>query len=965
MSTPAGHPFRLALRPRLDAVAAARAWLLPGGDPAAWLAEVSTWNDPAGLRLFVLPTSIRDRTPSAVLVVPRDADAARPSAWAQPYTLRGGRLFLPCDARLFPEVGDDELVRALVSEVAVIHPAIGLCGFASVEALAVADLLAPPARSARRPEAAVEAWDEARTGEADPPRLERVRVERPPTVEGIIASGRDDIGDGSPSDLGEEDDPPPADGDRDPGAVGRAGRFLGRQLAKGVRWATKPASGDRAGAGGGVGGEGVGEGVGEAAGGSSWVDRLHAWADRKVRSLSDAIENARERELERLLHLLETDPDRGLRYALPIGGDRERGTAPRGIADPGWRLGSRMVDYDPSRVGGGGAVDPWDVGWEVRQKLHQRYREAANRELAIGRHRRAAYIFAQLLGDYAAAAAALEEGRFYREAAELHRRKLGQPLEAARCLERGGLLDEAAELYAEQEEWEKAGDLRARLGRKKEAIQAWRCAVEAHRSAEDPLAAARILEEKVRAPEEALGILAVAWPWDTQAARCLEERIDLLGRLGRHDGCEALVDELVGEPVPGPRRVALAELLAGASTRYPDRGVRAVLSDATRVIAGRRLARATGTAADEAEVHQLSKTVARLVPEDRLLLRDAQRFAGRRREEARHRKQVGASDPVSLVAERALPAGVVWAALALDGAVLHAVGHGMDGITAVRTRIDVAGPSALEIQETRWRLPIGPESRLVLAVPPNASDPVLLAVAPGTRLPQLRFPAADGIGDARAIGAPDRMPEGILAAAYAPGGALVAVTLMENHLALAQQGRGGAGRVRLLAEAQRVYDDPLDPFALGAAHVASIRDGTAVAFGRFVGVCFDEELRSDDSGERILGLAVPPTPVRPRIAVVHAEGGRVYWTERGLEAGPRFGQGLHDPVVCFTRAGHLVVAGSHEGRVYRAEDRELRHRASFDGPGVPPVAIAAGPGSNEVVVLLRDGRLRVHRITVP
>ena len=44
------------------------------------------------------------------------------------------------------------------------------------------------------------------------------------------------------------------------------------------------------------------------------------------------------------------------------------------------------------------------------ESLRNKNREVANRELSLGRHRRAAYIFAHLLGDMHTAAAALGAG---------------------------------------------------------------------------------------------------------------------------------------------------------------------------------------------------------------------------------------------------------------------------------------------------------------------------------------------------------------------------------------------------------------------------------------------------------------------------------------------------------------------------------------------------------------------------
>src|SRR5436190_21747239 len=158
------------------------------------------------------------------------------------------------------------------------------------------------------------------------------------------------------------------------------------------------------------------------------------------------------------MDLLAKDPDRALKYALPVGGEGHRGLAP-----PSNRLGERDTSFNLGRLGGGGPADFWDLPNEYRQRLVARYRELANRELRLGRYRRAAYIFAELLSDLEAAATALTAGRHWREAAILYRDRLNRPLDVAHCLEQGGLWAEAVALYESMQVYQKAGDLVRKL----------------------------------------------------------------------------------------------------------------------------------------------------------------------------------------------------------------------------------------------------------------------------------------------------------------------------------------------------------------------------------------------------------------------------------------------------------------------------------------------------------------------
>ena len=87
---------------------------------------------------------------------------------------------------------------------------------------------------------------------------------------------------------------------------------------------------------------------------------------------------------------------------------------------------NRTVDFGRGRSGTG-LADYWDVQGEYRRKLTQQYRTLANREISLSRHRRAAYIFAELLGDWNAAANTLADGSHYREAAIIYRERLKRP----------------------------------------------------------------------------------------------------------------------------------------------------------------------------------------------------------------------------------------------------------------------------------------------------------------------------------------------------------------------------------------------------------------------------------------------------------------------------------------------------------------------------------------------------------
>ena len=138
---------------------------------------------------------------------------------------------------------------------------------------------------------------------------------------------------------------------------------------------------------------------------------------------------------------------------------------------PGNELVSRDINFNLNTLGGGSPADVWNIPPDQQYLLIQQYRELAAREIRLGRHRRAAYIFAKLLGDLVSAAGTLEAGHHFREAAALYRDRLNRPVDAAKCLERAGLLDEAALIFIECGLFEQAADIYVRLERQEEAEQ--------------------------------------------------------------------------------------------------------------------------------------------------------------------------------------------------------------------------------------------------------------------------------------------------------------------------------------------------------------------------------------------------------------------------------------------------------------------------------------------------------------
>lgn len=555
--------------------ARADAWLIPGGDPSVWLAVIGELGLAASeVRAYPLPRSRRDPRAAGLLIV--HPEAAGRSARALPMRRIGTGLHLPAEAELVPPAYEGELERLLAGRIGVLLPDL-LVAFTASDALTHLDLVEAPPRRATR-------WDGAVAGLAAASRLVAIDVERP-SLEVLLTEGGGEVGTKPLKEL------PPAPGE--PARKGAWRAWLRRAIAGPVlRWAARAPT---------------------TASAPTWVDKLEKFA---TELLSQDVLDERQRQLARLLALLDSDPEQGLLYALPLAGSGGRGVAP-----PGGKLTRRRPDYDPAGHGGNKPVDAWDLDPHVRWELHRRYRLLANRELELGRFRRAAYVFAELLGDLRSAAQALASGRHYLEAAELFRDRLGDRQAAAHCLEQGGLLVEALSEWRALGRLERVAELLTRLGRDEEACAVHRERVRHRLAARDRLGAATILEEDLRSPDEALALLARAWPDDPHLESCLRSYFALLARHAKHEEARRFMAERRGSlPRSGVREPWLRVLAhLAASPGEPE--LQASAADAARVLVGRALA------FSPEEGGTLLAVLGQSAPRDPLLRRDTTRHA--------------------------------------------------------------------------------------------------------------------------------------------------------------------------------------------------------------------------------------------------------------------------------------------------------------------------------------------------
>ncbi len=775
----------------------------------------------------------------------------------------------------------------------------------------------------------------------------------------MLDEGRDDIGSESPT----LDELPPEPGEPSPGILSQIGRKVQRGLARMIQrlaegGSKKKPPQDRA---------GQGSAAGRRPARPGLFSQIANWAQQKMAQIDDSIRKSRHRELHRLMHLLENDPDQGLHFALPCGEGKHRG-----IARPSSTLPSHGVNFDLRRLGGGGAADPWVLPGDLYSRLRAEYMELAGREMRLGRYRRAAYIYAHLLGDLSNAAAALIAGKHWREAAVLYRDKLKRPDQAAKCLEQGGLWAEAIEFYEKLEAFEKVGDLHAKLEQPEEAEKAWRRAVEKHLKSRDSIAAADLLEKKLKAPDEALKVLSDAWPGSSQAGHCLKAEFKLLARLGRHQAAEHRVAEIRQRPLSDAVRMRAINVLVENAAGYPHEAVRAVAADATRTVVARHLREVTGPELD----HSLD-ALRRLVPADRLLERDTARYFRNRTQvppRARTKPPARTVVPqphIAVVLKRLesinLPVGFRWQCAVSCGGHFYAAGiAGLRQVRVVRGSWD--GVLAWRSKTVQGPVTENAPIDLLLACDPRGHGPVVLHACGQPPVPMISFITSKVVPSQIQVGSPGWLPDEAVAVAFSANGTKHFLATTDDDFYLSTlDATGTPVKSQLIAFSLllRSYEVASGPPVLPVPICARDESVYLGLGNRLVLVTGNKHMRIFDMPGAVHSLCGSTPYSVGRVVATLDQGAAMFW-EEGRDI-VRFAEELSHPVAAFTASGWIVLASTEELHVYKTEDRKIQLAARRGGmfgrwPCCPPRTRTLLPSSARTAssssIRCRDGSCR-------
>lgn len=869
-----------------------------------------------------MPTSSRDRRPVGVLVVVEDLEVQTSPRWV-PYKRVAGSLFIPCDSQLQPSLTDDEITKLLNKDYMYVwHPALGLVGAESTDLLKLKDLLAPPAPRPQR-------WDYAISGIAFRDRLAMVSALTELSFEQLLDQSRDDIGEDSKS----LDKLPAGPNEPQNTSIARARRFLISKAAGALYAATNLMPAGSA--------------------GNSWIDKLRSTAFSKLAGLIAANEHMRHKEIARLLHMLGQDPDKGLKFALPLSGFGGRGLAP-----PSNQLAEHSIDFSLGFLGGGRPTDRWNVSAAYQQQLQIKYRELADREMRLGRYRRAAYIFAQLLGDLQSAANVLATGRHFREAAVIYRDRLRRPLEAAKCLEAGGLWNEAIEEYQALSLYEKVGDLYLRLEDREQADAAYTSAARNCHAANDYLSAARIWEDKLSNPEAAIHELKSGWPNSQQALHCIRSLFALLGRLRKHEEAERQIDELVDRCSSTKQYTRTVDILSElAAGDYQSESICRKSGLAVQRLVSERLPSAL-----RAEAYQLVSALSKLAPQDRLLERDGRRFASTLPEVTPQTwttsyQSTSPRGKVRVAHKFSLGMPGIWRCAQAINDVFVAAGIIDQRILLKRGNFD----GEIDSYAMPW-----PET-----VIKSAAEIMLLAGNnDGSDLGVYSLDAPP-LSERRAFSASDICGVAMSAGALRGTNRPLGVARAQSGFVFAVEGRSGTVMNVINAHGQLTstheipvfdtinWDEVTVPIPMCAR-----RNRLYIGLGRILLIVSSNSMENEcvELAHPIVRLAASGDYTRGRLIVGMEVGAYFIWEPGGEHSMVQFATKMSAPYVGINCGGYVIAAADTSVEVYDGKEGRLTLHARYDDLRSSPISVLCGHNSNRFAILCRNGDMLVMEV---
>ncbi len=236
------------------------------------------------------------------------------------------------------------------------------------------------------------------------------------------------------------------------------------------------------------------------------------------------LEERNQKQLDKLLKMLEENPEEALKYAIPL----DPNNSSRGGSQGSFTWNKRWGDLSVfgtgnwSGGGGGGSIDMGDSYFQ----LEEQYRKTALALIAKKEYEKAAFVYLKLLKNPYQAAQTLENGKLYKQAAAIYLKHVNNKVKAAECYEKGNMTYKAIELYEEIENFSKVGDLYLTLKKRALANQYFTKTAEKLMSKNQYLNAATVFQNKIEDLDGAQNILLEGWEKNFESYHCLIKYYD-------------------------------------------------------------------------------------------------------------------------------------------------------------------------------------------------------------------------------------------------------------------------------------------------------------------------------------------------------------------------------------------------------------------------------------------------------
>lgn len=238
------------------------------------------------------------------------------------------------------------------------------------------------------------------------------------------------------------------------------------------------------------------------------------------------LEQRNQNEVDKLLNLLQKDPEEALKYAIPLD---DTGST-RGGEKGRFTLSKRWPDFSifgsSQQSHGSGTVTLGD-GYH---QLYTQYRQTAQQLVDNKDYLKASFVYIKLLKDYHTAALVLENGKLFQEAASVHLKHLNNKPKAADCYEKGNMYHEAIRIYEELNGYdEKIGDLYLKTGNKPEAMRYYGLVADSYTSSGQYVKASLVYRNKMQEPQRGQDLLLEGWQANRDAFNCLNNYLTNMG----------------------------------------------------------------------------------------------------------------------------------------------------------------------------------------------------------------------------------------------------------------------------------------------------------------------------------------------------------------------------------------------------------------------------------------------------